>query len=76
MNSNALGQKKKMKWNPCTDSSIALALRVWDIGGGWGSMSVMEAGLSGLVLSGTSRGKEWALLLRCFGLTQSRAEHP
>ena len=57
MNSNALGQKKKMKWNPCTDSSIALALRVWDIGGGWGSMSVMEAGLSGLVLSGTSRGK-------------------
>lgn len=58
MNSDASGQKKKVKWNPYTDFSIALALRVWDIGGGWGSMSVMEAGLSGLALSGTSRGED------------------
>ena len=59
MNSNALGQKKKDKWNPYMDSSISLALRLWDsrwgVGQHVGDGSV--AGWAG-ALGGPPRGED------------------
>lgn len=59
MNSSALGQKRKVKWNPYMDSSVSLALRLWDIRW-WVGQHVCDGSMAGWAgaLGGLPRGED------------------